>query len=81
MARFLNPSRLAIVGISLLLLGFVYDIFFAGLPYQDPSQELYASWKFHGTVATWIRFSGFFVILLSIAIFISRKLNIQIFKD
>lgn len=81
MASFLKPSELGIIGISLLLLGFAYDIFFARLPYQAPSPELYASWKFHGTVATWIRLSGLFVILSFIAIFMSRKLNIQIFKD
>ena len=45
-------------GALLLLFGFVYDVLFAGIPYQDPTPELAASYAWHAKVAIAIRRSG-----------------------
>ncbi len=38
-------------GFLALTIGFVYDLMFAGIPYQDPSPELQARYRFHSRVA------------------------------
>lgn len=57
----MNPRRsvlFAIVGLGFALLGFIYDLSLAGLPYQDPTPEMQARWVFHGNVAGWITTLG-----------------------
>ncbi len=81
MVKFFRPIRLIIIGIILLLLGFTYSIIFAGLPYQDPSEELYASWKFHHEIASWTMLTGLFLTCLSILIFIGQKFKNLVSKD
>jgi len=34
------PLVLIIVGITIIFVGFVYDVLFAGIPYQDPTPAL-----------------------------------------
>ncbi len=38
--------------------GFVYDVLFAGIPYQDPTPELQARYDFHSSVAGWFYKAG-----------------------
>jgi hypothetical protein len=38
-------------GFLTLATGVVYDLMFAGIPYQDPSPELQARYRFHSRVA------------------------------
>ncbi|MEP1444408.1 MAG: hypothetical protein ABJK39_15485 [Hyphomicrobiales bacterium] len=45
-------------GAILVVSGFAYDLLFAGLPYQDPSPEIQASWIFHKGVAESIMVAG-----------------------
>lgn len=56
------------MGLAIIVVGFVYDIMFAGIPYQDPSPELLANWKFHSSVAFWIMTAGLAV--FSIGLFL-----------
>lgn len=58
MPRFLKITGCAIAGVALIIAGFVYDVMFAGIPYQDPSPELQANWAFHSNVAFWIMSAG-----------------------
>ncbi|MEO9516400.1 MAG: hypothetical protein ABJH45_21390 [Paracoccaceae bacterium] len=45
-------------GAILIVSGFVYDLSFAGLPYQDPTPEIQARWIFHKGVAENIIIAG-----------------------
>lgn len=40
-----------LVGLFVIAAGFVYDLIFAGIPYQDPTPEMLAGWNFHRSVA------------------------------
>ena len=56
----LKPVRIAIVlmvaGAVLFVGGWVYDVLFAGSPSADAAQQ--ASWDYHKTVASYIRFAA-----------------------
>ncbi len=60
-------------GLLLIGAGFVYDLIFAGLPYQDPSPEVLARWEFHARVAGAIRSVGYTLMFLAILRAILRK--------
>lgn len=49
--RFLKIIGAALLGIVILVTGFVYDVLFAGIPYQDPTPALQASYNFHSSIA------------------------------
>jgi hypothetical protein len=51
MKRFVKIAGIPIAGFFILIVGFMYDLFFAGIPYQDPTPELQARWEFHKSVA------------------------------
>jgi len=65
---------LIIVGILVILIGFVYDVLFAGIPYQDPTPALQASYDFHSRIASIIRWSGFGIFILGGLAGIIRRL-------
>ena len=66
------PFLLIAAGIALLLGGFVYDILFAGIPYQDPTPQMQASYNFHARVASVIRWIGVGVILFGATASVAR---------
>ncbi len=45
-------------GVCLLVGGFIWDLFFAGLPYQDPTPQMQANWKMHKSIAEGIMPAG-----------------------
>jgi hypothetical protein len=47
-----------IAGLLLLAGGFVYDVIYAGIPYQDPTPEMSARYAFHARVASIIYLTG-----------------------
>lgn len=47
----IRPVLPTVVGLLLLLVGFLYDVMFAGIPYQDPTAELEARYQAHQAVA------------------------------
>ena len=57
---------LILIGLGMLVLisGFVYDLMFAGIPYQDPTPEMSARYDFHARVASifYLLGSGAFLI-------------------
>lgn len=75
MKRIIKSAALPLLGIGLILAGFAYDVFFAGIPYQDPTTELQAQWEFHQSVANILYRSGGVVLLCGIlaAPFIWRR--------
>lgn len=46
------------LGLMVILSGFVYDVVFAGIPYQDPTPALVAKYNYHSQIASIIRWSG-----------------------
>jgi hypothetical protein len=45
-------------GLCLLIGGFIYDIFLAGIPYQDPTPEMSAGYARHSLIASATRWIG-----------------------
>lgn len=39
------------VGLCIILCGFLYDVLFAGIPYQDPTPALQVEWERHRAIA------------------------------
>ena len=64
---------LATCGVAGMLLGFVYDILFAGLPYQDPTPEMQAEWAFHKDIADTIELGGVFLFGLAILVVLGQR--------
>ena len=74
MLRIVKIMGLPLLGIAIIIAGFIYDACFAGIPYQDPTPELQASWEFNRSVAETFYSVGGIVLLLGLlaAPFIAR---------
>ena len=75
MKRILQIIATPLVGIVIVMSGFVYDVLFAGIPYQDPTPELQARYDFHSAVAGWFYKTGgilFLVGLIAIPIILKK---------
>lgn len=66
MRRITKIVGLPALGLSLLLGGFIYDVLFAGIPYQDPTPELEAQYDLHSRIAGLFYGSGGMVLLLGL---------------
>ena len=66
MKRFITIAVVPVLGIGLVLFGFVYDLLLAGIPYQDPTPELQSRWEFHKFVAGLFLKTGGIVFLLGL---------------
>jgi hypothetical protein len=53
-------------GFVLIIAGFVYNVVFAGIPYQDPPPELVARYNTHTTIAQTITTTGIITMLAGI---------------
>jgi hypothetical protein len=74
MKRFL-PLILILLGITLIFLGFVYDVLFAGIPYQDPTPALTTRYDFHSRIASIIRWSGVGICVIGGLVGLIRRLR------
>jgi hypothetical protein len=54
----ISPKVLILLGFSLAVAGFLYDIAFAGIPYQDPTPSLQANWETQQNVGAFLTFMG-----------------------
>ena len=70
----LLPFLLIISGMIVFFAGFVYDVLYAGIPYQDPTPALAASYKFNSQIASIIRWSGLGICLIGGAITTIQRL-------
>lgn len=75
MKRIITTIGLPALGVLIVLTGFVYDVLFAGIPYQDPTPELQARYDLHSGVANVFYMSGGIVILIGLLVipFIWRR--------
>ena len=74
MKRFL-PFMVMVVGIIIVFVGFTYDILFAGIPYQDPTPALAASYNVHSQIAATIRWVGIGICIIGGITLIMRWLT------
>lgn len=75
MKRILKIIATPLAGIVIVMSGFVYDVLFAGIPYQDPTPELQARYDFHSSVAGWFYKAGgilFLIGLIAIPIILKK---------
>ena len=66
------PYGLLLMGIMIIFVGFVYDVLFAGIPFQDPTPAMLATYNFHATIASTIRWVGTGISLLALIIIVLR---------
>lgn len=62
-------------GIVLLSSAFLYDVYFAGLPYQDPTAGMQQTWNFHKFVADSLLVLGAVLMTLAVLSFIVRMIR------
>lgn len=69
------PWTSVIFGIIVIVGAFVYDVIFAGIPYQDPTPEMTASYNLHSQIAAVGYAIGLFFLLGTTAICIGRSVK------
>ena len=62
-----------ITGVGLLVLGFAYDVFFAGIPLQDPTPALRAQYASDAAVARGLELSGLVVLCCGLILGVVRR--------
>jgi hypothetical protein len=65
------------LGIIIVFAGFMYDVLFAGIPYQDPTPALAASYNFHSQIASIIRWSGIGICIIGGMAMVIRWLTMK----
>lgn len=60
------PLIVLAAGLSLLTYGFIDEIMFAGIPYQDPTPEISANYALYSIVASFIRWTGAVAFLVGV---------------
>jgi hypothetical protein len=77
MNKIIKNKKILILGIIggllLLLIGFMYEVIFAGIPYQDPTQLMIQNYNFHKAVGQKIELTGIVIMALSILGIIINK--------
>ena len=58
MLKILKVIALPVMGAGVVLAGFVYDVLFAGIPYQDPTPAMQAKWELHSRIANIVMSAG-----------------------
>lgn len=56
------------IGLLLVIIGFIYDMKFAGIPYQDPPIELQIKYNRNQKIANWIMDSGVAIFVVGLII-------------
>jgi hypothetical protein len=54
------------IGILFLIIGILFDTFFAGIPFQDPSQEMLTTYDKNSLISNFLMTSGVFITLLGL---------------
>jgi hypothetical protein len=63
------------IGLVVLAIGVIYDIFFAGIPYQDAPDYLVAEYNRHSIIAERILITGSVMTILGLVIRITTRFN------
>ena len=54
------------IGVLFLIIGILFDTFFAGIPFQDASQEILANYDKNSLISNFLMISGVFITLLGL---------------
>jgi hypothetical protein len=66
MKKWLSPFLFLLSGLFIVAAGFVYDVEFAGIPYQDPTPEMLTRYNHQAHIASMICLVGFCAFLFGI---------------
>jgi hypothetical protein len=77
MKTFIKVMRIPAYGLSIIFVGFIYDVLFAGIPYPDPTEELQAKYDLHSFIAGLLYKSGGLVFIVGVLLipFILKKIG------
>lgn len=56
---------LIVISVFFIIFGFIYDVMFAGIPFQDPTQKMIEQYNFHKNISNSIVYIGGIVLLIS----------------
>jgi hypothetical protein len=56
------------IGILFLIIGILFDTFFAGIPFQDASQEMLATYDRNSLISNFLMISGIFIALFGLVL-------------
>lgn len=71
--RYITRMHLLIFSVLVLLAALIYDTIFAGIPYPDPTPEMFASYMLHSRIAGIGYVLGFSALLMSMLFYIVRR--------
>jgi len=71
------PLFLIAGGVLVVFGGFIYDVMFAGIPYQDPTPEMSARYAHHAGIASMIRWCGVVVFLFGVFSIVIRRVTLK----
>lgn len=57
-----------LLGLSLIIAGFIYALFFAGIPFQDPTPAQSRNYDFHHKISNIVVSLGLFLFISSLAL-------------
>ena len=75
------PALVLLLGLVVILAGFVYDVLFAGIPYQDPTPELAARYAFDCGVAEVILGAGGVIFGLGLLVSFARCISSRVKRE
>jgi hypothetical protein len=64
-----------VLGLCLLVAGFLYDVQYAGIPYQDPTAEQQAQYNYDSTIASRVTSAGAVLVLAGSLLLIYRLIT------
>jgi hypothetical protein len=73
--RYRYIGLLVLAGFAVLIFGFIYNVIFAGIPYQDPTPQLIANYVKHTNIASIIYVLGFILVIAGAVLLALKKLT------
>ena len=75
MRRYLLIIGSLVLGLSLLVAGFLYDVQYAGIPYQDPTAAQQAQYNHASAIASRVMSAGIVLVLAGTLLLIYQFIN------
>ena len=72
-----KPKYWIVFGLFTIVLAFFYDLFFAGIPYQDVDPGIKAEWQTNKAIASVIYKIGFAVFIIGLATALYKRIRNQ----
>jgi hypothetical protein len=62
-------------GIILIIFSFLYEVYFAGIPYQDPPENIYNKYKTNQRISKGLYYAGLIISIIGIIIYILLRMK------